>query len=80
MPVSISLKLDEKIFDDSNQIIKSLATSRNKYINDALSYYNKIQKRRSIQEQLKKELTLIEASSMEVLKEMEALQDDYEAI
>jgi metal-responsive CopG/Arc/MetJ family transcriptional regulator len=80
MSVAVSLKLDQQIFEDVNQIIKQLDTSRNKYINEALSYYNKMQKKNAIQEQLKIELALIKESSMEVLREMEALPDDYETI
>ncbi len=76
MSIPVSLKLDDHIFEDTNKIVKSLDTSRNQYINEALEYYNNLKKREKIKEQLKKELILIEHSSREVLEEMESLPDD----
>lgn len=33
---SLSLKLDEKVFDDTEEITNKLNIARNRYINDAL--------------------------------------------
>ena len=76
----ISLKMDEKLFQDTEIIVSKLGISRNKYINDAVTAYTKEQKRAEMEEQIRKEIKLIQESSMEVMAEFEALEDDYETI
>jgi len=80
MTKSISLKLDQKIFEAVEKWTKESGKSRNRYINDAIDQYNKKQQREALKERLKKEIPLIAKSSLEVLKEFEALTDDYETI
>lgn len=74
----ISLKIDEKLLQDAEIMVSKLGISRNKYINDAVLAYTKVQKRAEMEAQIKKEVALIRESSMEVLAEFEALDDDYE--
>jgi len=76
----ISLKIDEKLLKDTELIINKLGISRNKYINDAVAAYSKVQKRAEMEAQISKEIKLIQESSMEVMAEFEALKDDYETI
>ncbi len=76
----ISLKIDEKLLEDTELIINKLGISRNKYINDAVAAYCKVQKRAEMEAQISKEIKLIQESSMEVMAEFEALKDDYETI
>ena len=52
---AISLKLEQAIFEDVERIVGQKSISRNKYINEALDYYNKIQKRELIEKKLKAE-------------------------
>ena len=73
---SISLKLQEQIFEETENLLDSLKMSRNKYINEAIEFYNRYQKRKLIEEQLKKESAIVSKDSMEVLKEFEALEDE----
>ena len=80
MAKAISLKLDDDLFEDLTKLTKSLGTSRNRYINEAIEAYNRKMKREELAEIFKKEVPLIRASTMEVLREFEALEDDYEAI
>ncbi|NEN22645.1 hypothetical protein G3O08_03885 [Cryomorpha ignava] len=70
---SISVKLHEPILKETEKILDHLKISRNKYINDAMEFYNKYQKRKRIEEQLTKESKLVAADSMNVVKEFEAL-------
>lgn len=74
----ISLKIDEKLLQDTEIMVSKLGISRNKYINDAVMAYTKAQKRAELEAQIKREVALIRESSMEVLAEFEALEDDYE--
>ena len=80
MAKSISLKIDEEILKDAESAVSRLGVSRNRYINDAVAAYNKAQKRAALEEQMKIASLAVRESSMEVLAEFEALDDDYEAI
>ena len=74
---SLSLKLDDKIFDDAEEITSQLNLARNRYINEAVSIYNTLNKRRLIKKQLSKESKLTSKDSMDVLREFEKLMDEY---
>ncbi|MCY7349375.1 MAG: hypothetical protein LH606_01735 [Cytophagaceae bacterium] len=76
--VSVSLKIDEAILSQTNELVKFTRQSRNSYFNEAIAHYNQLQKRAKLAEQLKREAALVRASSEEVLKEMEALENDYD--
>jgi hypothetical protein len=45
----------------------------NRYINDAIDYYNRMQKRTILEKKLKKESYLVKADSMNVLKDFEEI-------
>jgi hypothetical protein len=74
---TLSLKLDDKIFDDAEEITSQLNLARNRYINEAVSIYNTLNKRRLIKKQLSKESKLTSKDSMDVLREFEKLMDEY---
>ena len=71
----LSLKLQEDIFSEAEALIKKIHVSRNAYINKALSFYNKVNKRKLLRKQLEKESFLGRGVSLEVLSEMEKLED-----
>lgn len=71
----VSLKIDNSIFEETESIIKQINKPRNRYINEALDFYNKIQKRRMIEKKIKIESQLVGNDSLEVLKEFELV--DY---
>ena len=73
---NLSLKLDDKIFDDAEEITSKLHLARNRYINEAVSIHNLFNKRRLLKKQLVKESTLTMQDSLEVLKEFEKLIDE----
>jgi len=73
---TLSLKLDETVFSETEQVLQHVKKSRNRYINEALEFYNKIQKRKLIAFKLEKESKLLKEESLLVLHEFEAL--DYE--
>jgi len=72
---TVSLKIDESIFVETEKILSSISIPRNRYINEALEYYNKIQKRQLLEQKLKKESELVKKDSMNILKDFEDL--DY---
>jgi hypothetical protein len=73
---NLSLKMDEKVFQETEKILKKVRKNRNRYINDAVEFYNELQKRRIINNQLKKESKLVREESMKVLEEFESLSDE----
>jgi hypothetical protein len=75
MSKALSLKLQENIFVETERITKAVKMPRNTYINRALEFYNKLNRKKLLKKQLAKECKLVEASSLEVLKEFEALND-----
>jgi predicted transcriptional regulator len=72
---TVSLKIDDSIFGETEMILSRIKTSRNRYINEALEYYNKLQKRRILEERLKNESDLVKEDSLNILKEFEGI--DY---
>lgn len=42
---NVSLKLDDSIFRETEKILSRIKKPRNRYINEAIAYYNRIQKR-----------------------------------
>jgi hypothetical protein len=70
---TISLKIDESIFSETEKILVRMKKPRNRYINEALDYYNKLQKRMILEEKLRKESELVKSDSLSVLKEFEEL-------
>ena len=70
---TISLKIDESIFGETEEILSSMMKPRNRYINEATDYYNRVPKRIILEEKLRKESYLVKNDSLSVLKEFEEL-------
>ena len=73
---TLSLKLDDKIFDEAEAITSKLKLARNRYINEAVSIYNSYNKRRLLKSQLLKESKLTSKDSMDILREFEMFIDE----
>lgn len=73
---TLSLKLDDNIFEETEKMTSKLKLARNRYINEALSIYNLYNKRRLLKKQLTKESKSISKDSMEILAEFEKLIDE----
>jgi len=73
---TLSLKLDDNIFDETENLLTKVKKSRNRYINEAVDYYNRINKRNLIARKLAKESRIVKKESLMVLSEFEALQDE----
>ncbi len=70
---TVSLKIDESIFGETEKILAVMKKPRNRYINEAIEYYNKVQKRIILEKKLRRESEIVKSDSMEVLKEFEEL-------
>jgi hypothetical protein len=74
---TISLKLDDNIFNVTEGLLATVNLSRNRYINEALLYYNRLQYKRQLAKTLESESKACEKSSKEVLKEFEMIDDAH---
>ncbi len=72
---TISLKLDETIFQETEKLVSEINKARNRYINEAIDHYNKVQKRKLLEEKLLKESELVKENSIKILKEFEKIED-----
>ena len=75
---TLSLKLDEMVYEETEKLLEKIKKPRNRYINEALQYYNQIQKKKIISEQLIKESKLVSEEYMNVLNEFEK-HEDYDS-
>ncbi|MCJ7448367.1 MAG: hypothetical protein MUO72_11815 [Bacteroidales bacterium] len=73
---TLSLKLDDNIFDETEDVLTKVKKSRNRYINEAVDYYNRINRRNLIARKLARESKLVKRESLAVLAEFETLQDE----
>lgn len=74
---TISLKINDDIFAETEEILQTKRKPRNRYINEAIEFYNKIQQRELLKAKLKKESLLVRDESMKVLREFENIEDEY---
>ena len=72
---TVSLKIDDSIFGETEVILSKIKKPRNRYINEAIEYYNKLQNRKILENKLKKESALVQADSLSVLNEFEEAEN-----
>lgn len=72
---TISLKIDDSIFVETEKLLSRINKPRNRYINEALEYYNRLQSRIILEKKLKSESALVNKDSLTVLKDFERI--DY---
>lgn len=73
---NVSLKIDEHVFSETEKILLRVKTSRNRYINEAIDYYNKLQRKIILEQKLKKDSELVRSDSMAVLGEFDTIEHD----
>lgn len=72
---TIFIEIDDTIFSETEEILSIIKRSRNSYINEAIVFYNKIQKRKILEQKLKSESELVSKNSMSILKDFEMIDD-----
>ena len=72
---TLSLKIDDSIFGETEKILSRIKKPRNRYFNEAIGFYNRVQWRLILEKKLKQESELVKKDSLEVLKEFENM--DY---
>jgi len=71
---TVSLKIDEAIFGETEEILSVMKKPRNRYFNEAIGFYNKLQKKIILEQKLRNESKLVSPDSLSVLKEFEELE------
>lgn len=72
---NIFLKIDDSIFGETEKILSGTKKTRNRYINEAIDYFNKHQRQLMLEKRLKNESELVKSDSMSILKDFEKM--DY---
>lgn len=70
---SLSLKLEDNIFLETEKMLKNIKKSRNAYINEAVEFYNKHQRRLWLEKQFAFEAELAGQDSVEMARSLENL-------
>ena len=71
----LTLKLKDEIFEAVEKVLKKEGIPRNRYINNAIDYYNKLNRRRILKTQYLTEAKLGVESSLEMLEEFEQFEE-----
>jgi hypothetical protein len=77
---TLSLRLNDTTFKETEKVVSVIHKPRNKYINEALDYYNRIQRQTLLAKKLDHESRLVKSESLKVLKDFEKLHDNNKAI
>ena len=72
---TVSLKIDDSIFGETEKILSRIKVPRNRYINEAIEYYNRLQRRQILEKRLRSESELVKKDSLSILKDFERI--DY---
>lgn len=74
---TLSTKLDDIVYEETEQLLEKIQTPRNLSINEALHFYNRLQKRKIISNMPASESKLVSLESMKILHEFENLDERY---
>ena len=77
MSKALFLKLKDNIFSEVEKITREINMPRNTYINMAIDYFNKLNKRKNLKKLLLKESQLVSENSMEILEEFEKFEEEF---
>jgi predicted transcriptional regulator len=72
---TLSLKLDDLVYQETERLLEKIKKPRNRYINEALQHYNRIQKKKLIERLLEAESKLVSEESLKVLAEFDNLEE-----
>ena len=72
----LSLKLQDKVFLDAEEILRRSRKPRNAYFNEAINLYNKLWKRKLLKKTLAEESAMVADESLLVLEAFELLEDE----
>ena len=68
---NVSLKIDDSIFVETEKILSRIKKPRNRYINEAIDFYNKHQQRIMLERKIQYESETVKENSMNILRDFE---------
>ncbi|HWP91874.1 MAG TPA: hypothetical protein VNN20_06725 [Thermodesulfobacteriota bacterium] len=74
----LSLKLQDEVFKEAEEILRLNRKRRNSYFNEAINLYNKLWKRKLLKKSLTEESRLIADESLSILEAFELLEDELD--
>ncbi|HBH05206.1 MAG TPA: hypothetical protein DDX92_01220 [Flavobacteriales bacterium] len=77
---TISLKLDDAVFQETEELLSQIKKPRNRYINEAIGFFNKYHKRQLLLKKLQEESKVVSEDSMSILHEFENVEYEDPAI
>ncbi len=75
MSKALSLKLDDRLVAETESVVRKVRVPRNAYINRAVDFYNRCQKRRLLKKTLKRDVALLKDQTRDFLRDFELLED-----
>jgi len=72
----LSLKLQDEVFEEAEEILRQSRKPRNAYFNEAINLYNKLWKRKLLKKTLAEESAMVADESLLVLEAFELLEDE----
>ena len=76
MSKTLSLKLQDNIFAETEAITKKIHMPRNAYINQAVDFYNKLKRRTMLKRELASDSLRVRENSMEILSIYDQFEDE----
>jgi uncharacterized membrane protein YgaE (UPF0421/DUF939 family) len=73
---NLSLKLEDDIFQETEKIVTEVKKNRNRYINEAIEFYNRLHRRKLLSTKLGKESKIGAQVSLEILAEFEKIHSE----
>ncbi|MBI3989643.1 MAG: hypothetical protein HY347_08495 [candidate division NC10 bacterium] len=72
----LSLKLQDEVFQETEEILRQNRRSRNAYFNQAIHLYNKLWKRKLLKKALVAESALVAEDSLAILETFEQMENE----
>ncbi len=75
MSMLFSLKMNDQIYQTAESMLRKTKMSRNAYINRAVDFFNRMQKRKTLAKAFRIESKKVASESLRTLHAFEALED-----
>jgi|GEM_PF-1037569 len=75
MSKAISLKINDSVFKETEEMVKKMHMPRNLYINEAINHYNRLVKRSLLKKQYSEESRLLHTESLIVNRDLSQIDD-----
>lgn len=67
--------MDDQVFEETEGILRKIRVPRNAYINQAVEFYNRCQKKLLLKKKFRKDVEILREDTKKFLKDFELLED-----